>query len=212
MHENFKIKNSRESTFRQDFDSRKKLITILEKAGWYDTLSFPIYEEYARQIIERYGDNNFLENNIAASLFIISNLILIVNRTGKLPHKQDLFVKNIKKDIQSYSQLKRIFEKAQDLRTVKDLDNLKIIQKHDPKPLKFNFLEKILGFTSFILPKKIREEFIGDIRETRKEMLKKGFSKLAINAITFFRICSVIWSAFGMRLSDLFESEKENSN
>jgi len=70
---------------------------------------------------------------------------------------------------------------------------------------------KILDFTSFVLPKKIREEFIGDIKETRQEMERKGYSKWSVNTISCLKVCSVIWGALRMRLSDLLESEKENN-
>ena len=85
----------------------------------------------------------------------------------------------------------------------------KFPSKNPPETKNF---EKLLEIISFLLHNKFREECIGDIKETRQEMKKKGYSKWSMNTISCFKICSVIWSALRMRLSDLFDPEKENNN
>jgi len=111
----------------------------------------------------------------------------------------------------------RVHDREYDISLGTQLDFIKIRpklakkKKNPDKPSPSQTFEKFLDLVSFLLHKKFREEFIGDLKETRLEMQKRGHSKWSINTISFFKVCSVIWSALRIRLSDLFESEKENN-
>jgi hypothetical protein len=71
--------------------------------------------------------------------------------------------------------------------------------------------DRVVEFCGFLLPKKYREEALGDIYETRHDMELKAWPKVSIFCVTF---CEIVWllvSGFRIRLSDFLDSEKERN-
>lgn len=62
---------------------------------------------------------------------------------------------------------------------------------------------------SYILPRKYREEFLGDINEIYYELQKAGYSKLWTYFILGGNILNVFWAGIKLRYSEVFEGTKK---
>lgn len=78
------------------------------------------------------------------------------------------------------------------------------------KRRKLNF-EKTIRFCSYLFPRECREIAIGDITETRQEMISDGCSKIIVNLFSSFKIVCFILSTLRIRWSDFVDSEKERN-
>ena len=96
------------------------------------------------------------------------------------------------------------------LRKISKFKVIKFIRILYSENRKLSF-EKIIRFAGYLFPKKFREEAIGNITETRQEMLESGCSKLTVNLVSSFKIVCLILSSLRIRWSDFVDSEKESN-
>ena len=68
------------------------------------------------------------------------------------------------------------------------------------KPAPSMYLSKL---ALYLLPKHVREEWLGDLEEVRQEMLKAGHWRISVALITYARLGLLLWSLVRIKLSDL---------
>ena len=81
------------------------------------------------------------------------------------------------------------------------------LNSYSNRPSMFKYLLSI----KYVLPKKFREEFVGDIIEIYTEMTAAGYPKIWIYIILSLHLVTIIWAGFKMKFSEVFTGYKSIS-
>jgi len=67
----------------------------------------------------------------------------------------------------------------------------------------------LVSLFSYILPQRAREEWIGDLREARRELLEAKYPQWVVDCITFGRLILLAWSLLRVKFQDLVSSQSQ---
>jgi len=70
---------------------------------------------------------------------------------------------------------------------------------------------KTAKFLSYLMPKKQREEWFGDVMEARSELKRDSESRLFIEAVTYGRIIILILNSIAVYINELVHARKTSN-
>jgi len=69
-----------------------------------------------------------------------------------------------------------------------------------------------IAIIGHILPRRMREEWLGDLIEMRSQMLKEGWPRLWVNASTIGRLILLGWALIKIKVTDALSPEKKKKS